>query len=186
MFREVLLIVVGGHVLQGDVSIGIDAAQQTVVQFQIALFGDHPKVAGWQAGKAVHKFPVLRVVVFHEIQDLQGPGDHGVHIGDGFPVQEKVPFPRRQGLVDPAGQAGKPVDLLAGNGLDQFLPELAHEDPLARQLRVIDGNGHDIPLQFRGIHPEEQVRRCQVKEMERMGLKDLGIVEQPAEGIGRT
>ena len=75
---------------------------------------------------------------------------------------------------------GNAVDLLAGERLDQFLPELPHLDAFAGQVFMLKGyRGHTPFLDWR-IQAEQQVGGGEVKEMQRMGLKYLCVVQQAA------
>jgi hypothetical protein len=76
------------------------------------------------------------------------------------------------------------VHLLAGRGLDDLLAVLAHQDALARQLRVPGGHPQHVARGRVGAEAEEQVGRGQVEEVQGVGLEHLAVVHQPAHLLG--
>ncbi len=77
------------------------------------------------------------------------------------------------------------MDLLAGRGQDDLLPELAQQDGPGGQLAVVGDDPDDVADGRVGIGAEEQVGRGQVEEVQGVRLEHLAVVHQPAHLFGR-
>ena len=69
---------------------------------------------------------------------------------------------------------------LAGGVTDDLLPPFAQQDALARHLGVFLGNRNDVATADLGVEAEEQVRRAEHEEMQRVRLHDLPIMHEAA------
>ena len=76
------------------------------------------------------------------------------------------------------------MDFLAAEDLDDFLAELAQADAGAGEVGVGGDQAEDVALRRRGVPAEQEVRRAQVEEAQRMALDDLAEVHQPAQLVG--
>gem|GEM_PF-3748968 len=102
------------------------------------------------------------------------PLDEGHGLAGGFLHarnlrQEGVALFNPQAAVDASGNAVPRVDLLASQGLDQLLAELAKHDALHRQVREFRDKADDVADSRVGIKPEKQVRARQMEEAQGVG-----------------
>ena len=72
------------------------------------------------------------------------------------------------------------MDALAAEDLDDALAELAQADAAPREVVIDLGEPEQVALCGIGVHAEQQVRRRQVEEAERVALQCLGIVHEAA------
>jgi hypothetical protein len=76
------------------------------------------------------------------------------------------------------------VDALAGGDADDFLPELAQQHAALGDFRVFGGDTDDIAPRHIAIKTEEQIRRAEMEEMQRVRLQHLAVVHQAAQFLG--
>ena len=107
-----------------------------------------------------------------------------VRIASGMPREDRVACGGRQRRVDAAGHDPRRVDALAGHQLDGLLAELAQTDAAPREVRVGGEHADEVARRRVAVHAEQQVRRRQVEEAERVRLHDLREVQDAAQ-VGR-
>ena len=88
-------------------------------------------------------------------------------------------------MVDAARDGAGAVHLLAGGGLDDLLPVLAHHHGTAAELGILLEDLEDVALGRRGVEAEQQVGRGQVEEVQRVALHHLAVVHQATHLLGR-
>ncbi len=84
-------------------------------------------------------------------------------------------------LVDAAGNDAGAMDALAGDMPDDLLAELAGQNALLGEIRKGGGDAQDVALGDFALEAEQQVRRRKMKEMQRVGLDDLAVMQQAAQ-----
>ena len=77
------------------------------------------------------------------------------------------------------------MDALLRQPLDHLLAELAQRDAVARQLGMLLDQPSDVAAGRVGVHAQQQVRRGEMEEAERVRLHDLRAVQQLAQLRGR-
>ena len=76
------------------------------------------------------------------------------------------------------------MDLLAAEDLDDFLAELAQADAGAGEVGVGGDQAEDVALRLGRVPAEQEIRRAEVEEAQRVALDDLAEVHQPAQLVG--
>ena len=142
------------HLVFHDAALGVLDAQHAVVVFQVAVRGDQAQEQrGLVAevarffGEARHHGLVEGVGALGDLQALGHQGQHGVALG---PVQR---------LGHAAGHDPGRVDLLAAQGFDDGLPDLAQPDAVPGQGRVLPHHAEDVAIGHVGVPAEQQVGR---------------------------
>ncbi len=72
------------------------------------------------------------------------------------------------------------MDFLARCRLDDFLPELAHQDRTAAEFGVFAQDFKDVAPRGWGVETKEQIGRGEVEEVEHMALHHLSVMHEPA------
>ena len=101
--------------------------------------------------------------------------------GEGFRQlgADGVAIGRIQGGAHPSRHRPGGMDLAASQPFDQVLAELAQADAAAGQLRVGGNQAEDVALGGIAIPAQQEIGAAQMKKRQRMGLGDLGQVQQP-------
>ena len=68
----------------------------------------------------------------------------------------------------------------AGSDAYHLLSELSQQHAALCRLRVRRGDADDVALGYLAVEAEQQVRRTEIEEMQRVRLQDLAVVHQPA------
>ena len=105
--------------------------------------------------------------------DLVNAGAHRVAIGDA------------QRLVHAARDDAGAVNALSRDVADHFLPELARHDAALGEIGESRGDSDNVALGDLALEAEQQVRRGEMKEVQRVRLHDLAVVQQAAELLRR-
>jgi hypothetical protein len=82
-------------------------------------------------------------------------------------------------LLMPPGNRARAVNLLSGRAQDDLLAVLAHQHRLRRQLRILEDHADDVADLRVGVEAEQQIRRREVEEVQRVRLEHLAVVHQP-------
>ncbi len=118
---------------------------------------------------------MLQRVVPGEFHRIQGPFDHLVHRG-----KKMIPPFNGQVSVDTTGNGAGAVHLLACRRLDDLLPVFAHQDGALAEFRIFLDHLEDVALFRRRTETEQKIGRCQVEEVQHVGLHHLAVMHQPA------
>ena len=100
------------------------------------------------------------------IDDLVNCGAHRIAIGDA------------QRLVHAAGDDACAVNALSRDVANDFLPELARHHAAPREIGESSGDAEDVALGDLALEAEQQVGRGEMKEMQRVRLNDLPVVQE--------
>ncbi len=186
LFADVLEVVLVVDVVEDLPALAVHRPQNAVVEVQGPVLADQAEVvATGTAAKPSMRAVLALWIGLEEVQGALGPLDHRVGVERGGALEEGVALRDGQVLVDAARDGTGAVDLLAGRGQDDLLPELAQQDPLDGEVPVLEGDADDVPDGRVGVHAEEQVGRDEVEEMQGVGLEHLAVVHEPPHLLGR-
>ena len=175
LLGEVIGILLVVDLVEELAALRVDCAQVAVVQIHRAVLADQRKVVGFERAEIGEVLQVFDRVILRDLQGAARP------CHDLFDVlEEGVAFGDGQVFVDTAGDRAGAVDLLAGGGLDDFLPVLAQHHALHREIREFPRHADDVADRGIGVEPEQQVRRYEVEEVQRVRLEHLAVVHQAA------
>ena len=134
---------------------------------------------GAEDAEAVVEAGILDMHFLDQVHRIARPGDDVVDVLEQF-----IALGDGQRLVHAARHRPGAMHALAGGDADHFLPELAQQHAAPGDFRVRGGDADDIALGDVAVESEQQVRRAQVEEVQRMRLQHLAIVHQAAEFLG--
>ena len=90
-----------------------------------------------------------------------------------------------QRLVHAAGDDAGAVNALSRDVADHLLPELARHDAALGEIGEGRGDADDVALGDLALEAEQQVGRGEMKEVQRMRLHDLAVVQQAPQLLRR-
>lgn len=176
-FREIVAVLSFVNIGERDESLGIDGAHAAVIEFELTGGRNEAEVSGGEAGEGIDFMLVCIVVMLDKADCFERPLDHGVDIGDIVAQEEVIAFLGVEGFVGAAGCGADAVDAFAGDGFDNFLAELAHEDTFLGEGFIRFDDGHDVALGGWGIGAEEEIGGGEVEEVQGVRLENLTIVK---------
>ena len=76
------------------------------------------------------------------------------------------------------------MNFLAAENLNNLLTKLAQANSGAGQVRVGSDHAENVSLRLRRVPAEQEIRRTQVEETQRVALDDLAEIHQPSQLVG--
>ena len=155
-----------------------------MIEVHRAVLAHQAHVVGRERREAVDQRRVIRLQRLEDREPLLGPLHHPIGVEVGRAHQQRVALLHGQVLVDAARNGAGAMDPLACRDADDLLAELPHQHGLARDLRKRLDDADDVAVRRVRLHPEQQIRRRQMEEVQHVRLEDLPVVHQPPHLVG--
>ena len=161
-------------------AVGVARPQSPVIEIESAALVDETHHVGGRFAEGFVEARIGLVELDDEtdrlaapIDDLVDRGAHRIAIGDA------------QRLVHAARDDAGAVNALSRDVADHFLPELARQHAAPGEIGESRSDSDDVALGDLALEAEQQVRRGEVKEVQRVRLHDLTIMQEAAELLRR-
>ncbi len=172
-FLDVLVVLLVIDVVEEDLAVVVAGAQGAVIEVEIAVVADDGHEIGAEDAEAVVQPGVLRMDLLDQMNGFARPLDDVVNV-----LEQLVAFGTGSCRVDAAGTGAGALDALAGRDADDFLAEAAQQHAALGRFRMGHGDADDVALGHIAVEAEEQVRRTEVEEVQRVRLQHLAVVHQ--------
>ena len=167
------------HPIKQDFSGGIAHPQHAVIKIHRAIGAHQGHQVRLETAKVVVQRRVLRVQGFGDIDRVLRPLQHLRQV-----AQQGVALLQGHQFVDAARHRAGAVYTLARSDADHLLAKFAQQDAFFGDVGMRLRHTHNVALRHLGVKPKQQVRRRQVKKVQRVRLHELPVMHQAAHGIG--
>ena len=99
-------------------------------------------------------------------------------------MEQPITLLNAQALVDAAGDGTCAMNFLTRGRCNDLLPVLAHQHGLRCQLAIRERHADHIAGLRRRVVAKQQVRRGQMKKVQRVRLENLSVVHQTTNSLG--